>query len=232
MFTFLGEFEEAAGDLYPYRWPISITAVVVLAAFALFAWRMRWHRWVWGHRVAATVIVAPVLAVAVLIGSYTLPPLWERSRLDEASPLAMATPATGAGANDGATGGAPSEAGAMPDAESGVAFMARVTRRGMFDGADEFHFGRGDALLIETAPGTYTLRFENFSVRNGPDLFVYLTNDPDDVSEAVNLGSLKATDGNFNYDVPAGVDPTSYAYAIVWCRDFAVLFATAPLTAA
>ena len=49
-----------------------------------------------------------------------------------------------------------------------------MTHRGMFEGADDFHFGRGDALLIETAPGAYTLRFENFSVRNGPDLFVYL----------------------------------------------------------
>jgi len=49
------------------------------------------------------------------------------------------------------------------------------------------------------------------------------------VSEAINLGGLKATDGNFNYDIPADIDAAVYRYAIVWCRDFAVLFATAPL---
>jgi hypothetical protein len=107
--------------------------------------------------------------------------------------------------------------------------MARITHTGMFEGADDFHFGRGDALLIETAPGMHTLRFESFSVRNGPDLFVYLVNDPEDVSGGVNLGSLKATDGNFNYELPPDVDASEYRYAIVWCRQFAVLFASAEL---
>jgi hypothetical protein len=199
-------------------------AGVVLVALAILAWRMRWHHALWRHRVLTAAFAAPVLAMAVLVGSYTLPPLWERSRLDEASPLAVATPAADASGEPIASEMAPQT--------SDAAFMARITHRGMFEGADDFHFGRGDALLIERAPGMYTLRFENFSVRNGPDLFVYLTNDPDNVSGAVNLGGLKATDGNFNYDVPAAVDPAAYRYAIVWCRDFAVLFATAPLDAA
>jgi hypothetical protein len=108
-------------------------------------------------------------------------------------------------------------------------FEAGVRARGQFMGADDFHFGRGDALLIETGPGLYTLRLEEFSVRNGPDLFVYLTPDKNSVEGAINLGGLKATDGAFNYDVPPGTDLSQYEYAIVWCRQFTVLFASAPL---
>ena len=111
-----------------------------------------------------------------------------------------------------------------------AAFTARVTHRGMVEGADAFHFGRGRALLIETAPGRYVLRFEDFSVRNGPDLFVYLSPSATGYAEgAVNLGRLRATDGAFNYELPAGVDVSQVQSAIIWCRRFAVLFATAPL---
>jgi hypothetical protein len=101
----------------------------------------------------------------------------------------------------------------------------------MFMGADDFHFGRGEAQLIETAPGVFTLRFEDFSVRNGPDLFVYLTPDPsgESIDGAINLGGLKATDGAFNYEVPPGTDVSQFASAIVWCRQFATLFAIAEL---
>jgi hypothetical protein len=108
-------------------------------------------------------------------------------------------------------------------------FQARVVLTGTFMGADDFHFGHGDALIIETEPGVYVLRFENFSVRNGPDLFVYLSEDPsgEDVDEALNLGDLKATDGAFNYEIPPGVDVSRVKSAVVWCRQFSVLFAHA-----
>lgn len=224
MFSFLGELEELAGDLYPYRWPITVGLAALAIALLLLAWRLGWHRALWRHRLLAVAIAVPVLAVMLPVAWYTISPLWERSRLDEESPLVAMRPMDGAPAPD-------AEPTAMPGAAGGdmVVFEPRVTHRGMFTGADDFHFGRGDALLIETAPGMFTLRFENFSVRNGPDLFVYLTDDPNDVSGAINLGDLKATDGNFNYEIPAGTDLSSFTHAVVWCRQFAVLFASAPL---
>jgi hypothetical protein len=104
-----------------------------------------------------------------------------------------------------------------------------VIRIGEFHGADEFHFGSGQALLIETEPGIYVLRFENFSVQNGPDLFVYLSPSAEGYADgAIKLGGLKATDGAFNYEIPAGTDISQFQSAIVWCDAFAVLFATAP----
>ena len=98
-------------------------------------------------------------------------------------------------------------------------------------GADAFHFGRGRALIIEVAPGRQTLRMEDFSVQNGPDLFVYLSPNPSGyAADAVNLGKLKASDGAFNYDVPEGIDISRIKSVIVWCRQFSVLFAAASLS--
>lgn len=107
----------------------------------------------------------------------------------------------------------------------------QVVVGGEFRGADEFHFGQGTATIVEVAPGRHVLRLAEFSVRNGPDLYVYLAADPDGQVGAsdLELGLLKATDGAFEYELPAGVDPSSFGSAVVWCRQFAVLFAHAPL---
>ncbi len=102
-------------------------------------------------------------------------------------------------------------------------------RRGEFSGTDDFHFGSGTASIIEIAPGRFHLRLEDFSVRNGPDLYVYLSPDPDGYADdALELGTLKATDGSFGYDLPDGVDPARFRSAIIWCKQFSHLFATAP----
>lgn len=77
------------------------------------------------------------------------------------------------------------------------------------------------------------LRLEDFAVRNGPDLFVYLSPDPSGyVAEAIELGALKASDGTFSYDIPPGVAVDTFRSVVIWCKAFGVLFATAPLGAA
>ncbi len=101
---------------------------------------------------------------------------------------------------------------------------------GRFHGSDDFHFGRGTASIIEIEPGRYHLRLEDFSVRNGPDLYVYLSPSAKGYAKgALELGKLKATDGSFGYDLPPGADPHDFASAVIWCKQFAHLFATAPL---
>jgi hypothetical protein len=108
--------------------------------------------------------------------------------------------------------------------------IPRRLASGSFHGTDDFHFGRGTATIIETAPGAYTLRLDAFSVRNGPDLYVYLSpNARDYVKGAVEVGRLKATDGAFGYELPPGTDPATFASAIIWCKQFSHLFAVAPL---
>jgi hypothetical protein len=183
--------------------------------------------------------------VTIPVGYYLVSPLWERNTVCEASPI----PGAGAGSekcDDVAVAATmPPTASPMdgpaetptaaprteaPTASPTPAFEPHAVREGTFRGADDFHFGEGKALLIETAPGTYVLRFEEFSVRNGPDLFVYLSTDPEGYSEdGINLGGLKGTDGAFNYDVPPGTDVSGFTSAIVWCRQFSTLFAVATL---
>ena len=99
-------------------------------------------------------------------------------------------------------------------------------------GEDDFHFARGTARVVETGPGAFTVRLEDFSVRNGPDLYVYLSADPTGYADgAIELGSLKATDGSFNYEVPPGVDVEAFGSVVIWCRAFSVQFGVAQLAA-
>ena len=111
-----------------------------------------------------------------------------------------------------------------------------LLRSGQFHDADSIHRGSGDAKLFRLTASESVLRLENLKVTNGPDLRVYLVRHPDptksgDVKpdEFVDLGPLKGNIGNQNYTVPAGTDVAQFASAVVWCRAFGVLFATAPL---
>ena len=233
LLSIFGALERLAADLYPYRWLITAGVLLAMASALFLAYRRGWHRYIWRHRLATALIGGPLLA-AVLIGGYPLvSPLWQRSVACEGSPISGAGAgskkcASEAAANavaPTATSAAVVQATATP-----AAFTPHAIRRGSFHGADDFHFGRGNALLIEATPGRYTLRFEEFSVRNGPDLHVYLTNDPEGYGTApLELGTLKATDGAFNYDLPEGTDIAQFKSALVWCKQFTVLFAVAPL---
>lgn len=89
------------------------------------------------------------------------------------------------------------------------------------------HRASGTVRLVSTGGGE-VVRYENFSTVNGPDLFVYLATDLE-ASEFINLGALKATDGNINYTVPPGTDIKKYPYVLVWCKQFSVLFNSAKI---
>ena len=69
---------------------------------------------------------------------------------------------------------------------------------------------------------------ENFETINGPDLFIYLSKDLTN-KDFVNLGEIKATKGNVNYEVNSSIDTTQYKNVLVWCRAFGVLFSYAEL---
>jgi len=235
--SILGEFERLLADLYPYRVPLSIAACAIAAVLLALVIRRGWHRpvvgWVNSHRLSSVIAGVLFLAVAVPAGNYLLSPLWERTTLVEANPLdAVVT-----SGSSGTSGDSSEMASPTPDAgqaepgraaDSGPALVSQ----GVFRGADDFHTAEGQALIVETAPGQFVLRFDNFSIRNGPDLFVYLSSDPAEPSaDGVRLGALKATDGAFNYEIPPGIDISELRYAMVWCDQFAVLFATALLEA-
>ena len=45
----------------------------------------------------------------------------------------------------------------------------------------------------------------------------------------VNLGKLKANNGNQNYNIPDGTDLSKYDSVLIWCKQFSVLFGNAEL---
>jgi len=90
------------------------------------------------------------------------------------------------------------------------------------------HPASGFVRVIEVEEKTY-VRYENYQTINGPDLYVYLAKDIE-AKEFIDLGALKATEGNINYEIPAGVEVSEYPYVLTWCKQFGVLFNHVDLT--
>tara|TARA_Y100000031_G_C8148553_1_gene351222 strand:- start:67 stop:603 length:537 start_codon:yes stop_codon:yes gene_type:complete len=86
---------------------------------------------------------------------------------------------------------------------------------------------KGKALLLEQN-NKKIIRFEDFYTPNGPNLQVYLSSELG-IMDAVNLGRLKATKGNFNYELDDSVDTEKYNKVLVWVGTFRVLFSYAEL---
>lgn len=210
--NWIGDLERAfATNLYPLRVPIAIGLLAAFVVAVYVARRRGWFAAARRHPARTTVLAIAVLAIGVPVGWYLGSPLFIRTALVEPAPIASDV------------------APAAPSAPAAAADLTPA-RTGTFTGTDDFHFGNGTAKLIETSPGAWTVRFENFSVRNGPDLYVYLSPDPAGYGDGVvELGALKATDGNYNMDVPAGTDVSGIHSVVIWCKEFAVQFAVAPL---
>ena len=153
---------------------------------------------------------------------------------DEAADATSDEPAEQSAAADEAAATEPEAE--EPEAEGPPAEnQGRLVSRGELMGADDFHTGSGDVLLAIGPDGEVILRFQDYAVRNGPDLHVYLTPDPNGdvhVEGAISLGPVKATQGSVNYEVPADVDPDSFRAAVIYCVPFQVTFATAVLDGA
>lgn len=94
-----------------------------------------------------------------------------------------------------------------------------------FVDADSVHKGSGDLVYIEEGNKKY-LRFENFSVTNGPDLFVSLNKGGSAESEHVLISKLKGNIGSQNYDI-SEYDISDFKSVSIYCRAFSEEFATA-----
>ena len=93
---------------------------------------------------------------------------------------------------------------------------------------DGIHNAEGIAKIIPLYDNSNILRLEKLMATNGPDLYIYLSTDRD-TSDFVNLGRLKANNGNQNYDIPSGIDLSKYDTVLIWCKAFSVLFGSAEL---
>jgi hypothetical protein len=91
------------------------------------------------------------------------------------------------------------------------------------------HFGSGTVRIVDLN-GTRYLSFESVTIAGAPDVYVYLSDATNGKpGNFTNLGKLKATSGDFNYDIPAGVDLAKVNSAVLWCRQFTVTITYAVL---
>ncbi len=110
----------------------------------------------------------------------------------------------------------------------------KVLATGSFEDAE--HTTSGVVRLIELADGRRFVRLEGLASSDGPDLHVWLSDRVSggewgsyDDGRYVELGSLKATNGDQNYAVPADVDLSGMQSVVIWCDRFNVAFGTAPV---
>lgn len=189
-----------------------------------------------------TKIVLAVAGIIVLGVAYWLvSPLWRNVRLDEAlpgaTPTVIPTPLVKDNMEmmDSATRDAFNKQMEMmrdrmlPMSESMPipAPAQQTVVRATAQMVARAHEVEGRALLVQVGD-QQILRFEDLKTINGPDLRIYLSADLSS-EDFVDLGPIRATEGNVNYAIPAGTDTAKYRNALIWCRAFGVLFSYAQL---
>jgi hypothetical protein len=233
----LGEFGRTFfGALYDLRIPLAVGGIVVLVLVGFLARRRGWLAAARRHPGRSGAVLVVALAIGTPLTWYLASPIWIRTSLVETGPTpdpptrSTSAPSIALGAPTAPPTSRPVATGdPSPALPSPTPFVPVAVASGAFRGTDEFHFGRGTATILEVEPGRYHLRLEEFSVRNGPDLYVYLSTDAAGYApDAVEVGVLKATDGSFGYDLPPGTDTSPFRSAIIWCKQFSHLFAVAP----
>ena len=194
--------------------------------------------------VAAKVVAAPTamaepsaMAEVMTEPSAMAEPTAEPSAMAEVmtEPSAMFEPTAEPSATAEPT--AEPSATAEPTAEpTAVPAGPQALAAGSFTRIDRLHSAEGSATIYRLADGKLVLRLENFTAQNGPDLYVGFSGHAIPRSNAelmdngyLELGRLKASSGNQNYELPAGFDLGQFKSVTIYCRAFSVVFSTAEL---
>ncbi|GAA0908347.1 DM13 domain-containing protein [Virgisporangium ochraceum] len=177
-----------------------------------------------------SIVVVGVLAVA---GLYWFQPwkLVTDEVVDEALPAVV----TSSGA---ATATPTASATAAPTTTAPAA--NRVLAAGDFISHE--HETRGSAEIVRLANGGHQLVLRGLDTSNGPDLRVWLTDQPVidgtagwrvfDDGRWVEVAKLKGNKGDQVYDLPASVDLATTRSVTIWCKRFSVSFGAAELKSA
>lgn len=104
--------------------------------------------------------------------------------------------------------------------------------------AGRAHPTSGRASIYQETDGKRDLRLTNFTTSNGPDVHVVLAQSADEnlkqtflKSELnrVELGPMKANEGDQNYNLPDSADLSRYDTVVIYCVRFHVVFGVAKL---
>ncbi len=121
--------------------------------------------------------------------------------------------------------------GPEDDMQDEVAENTSTFRTGIFMTETNGKVTTGRVQLLTVEGGVLRVDFsEDFTLTQGPGLFVFLSNDPFLSPDAINLGSFISPQGAQMYTVPFGTTLESFKYVIVHCVPFNVTFAFAKLS--
>jgi hypothetical protein len=100
------------------------------------------------------------------------------------------------------------------------------------------HPTSGRASIYQSPDGKRDLRLTDFMTSNGPDVHVLLAQSSDEKLaqdfvkgelNSIELGILKANQGDQNYDLPGSADPSRYDAVVIYCERFHAVFGVAKL---
>lgn len=102
------------------------------------------------------------------------------------------------------------------------------------------HDTTGTARVVRAADGSHQLELVGLDTSDGPDLRVWLSDQPVREGKAgwhvfddgahVELGRLKGNRGDQVYRIDGDIDPAAYRSVSIWCKRFSVSFGAAALT--
>ena len=102
------------------------------------------------------------------------------------------------------------------------------------------HDTAGEVRVVRHPDGRRQLELVNLDTSDGPDLRVWLSDQPVKTGTAgwkvfddgryVELGKLKGNRGNQVYDIPADADLAALRSVSIWCKRFSVSFGAAALS--
>jgi len=173
------------------------------------------------------IIIGIVFLFIIVIAWYLLSPLFISIEKNEKSPIAFMDNLESMDSETKAKFDAAVDSmkDTVLESEENMDAGARILKVSTFK--KRAHEVEGKALLIDDN-GKKILRFEDFETVNGPNLHIFLSADLGN-DDSIDLGEIKATKGNVNYDIPEGTDLEKYNKVLVWCVPFRVLFSYSDL---
>ena len=124
----------------------------------------------------------------------------------------------------------PTPAGGMLAVNDAAPSNSSIIKMGMF--VSYAHGLDGTAALYVDPAGAKVLRFENFTMSQGPDVYVYLSK-ANNFSKANVIEVAKLTDGysksNINFNVTSPSYTSDYKYVLVYCVQYNSLFGNTEL---
>lgn len=176
--------------------------------------------------------VGGVLLVVVVVGALVFQPwlLFIDEQVDEGEDASEVVGTASGGLADTT----------VPEASGSARTRVQLASAGFIDAE---HGTTGTATIFRRSDGTRFLRLTDLDTSNGPDLHVWITDQPSggdcegcfdswgtyDDGDYVKLGALKGNRGNQSYEIPDDADLAGMRSVVIWCDRFNVAFGTAAI---